>query len=51
MGLFYHCSRMIRGFINNLSCPMDCKLCEKEAEQKEYNSFRWKVNVLQQVSR
>ena len=43
MGLFHHCTRKIRGSINVVSCPSDCKLYKKEAE-KEYNSFRWKVN-------
>ena len=44
MDLFDHWNRKIRGSINVVSCPTDCKLCEKEVEQKEYNSFRWKVN-------
>ena len=44
MGLFYHCARKIRGTISIVSCPPDCKLCENEADRKEYNSFRRKVN-------
>ena len=44
MGLFHHCSRKIRGHIHIISCPTDCSLCEKEADRKEYNSFRWKTD-------
>ena len=44
MSLFHHCTRKIRGSINVANCPSDYKLCEKESERKEYNSFRWKVN-------
>ena len=42
--LFHHFTRKIRGFIKIVSCPINCKLCEKEVDQTEYNSFRWKVN-------
>ena len=41
MGLFHHCTRKMRGFIKIMSCPTDCRLCEKEADRKEYNSFCW----------
>ena len=44
MGLFHHCTRKIRGSINVVSCPSDCKLWKKEAERKEYSCFWWKVN-------
>ena len=41
MGLFRHCTRKMRGFIKIMSCPTDCRLSEKEADRKEYNSFCW----------
>ena len=44
MGLFHHCTRKIRGLIKFVRCPNDCKLCEKEADRKEHNSFYWKQN-------
>ena len=44
MFLSHHCTRKIRGFIKIVSCPTDCKLCEKEADRKEYNSIRWTTN-------
>ena len=40
MRLNHHCTRKMRGFIKFVSCPTDCRLCEKEADRKEYNSFR-----------
>ena len=44
MDLFHHCTRKVRGFPNITSCPTGCKLYQKEADRKEYNSFRWKTN-------
>ena len=44
MGLFHHCTRKIKGSINIVNCLADCKLCEKEAKRKEYNSFRCTTN-------
>ena len=46
MGLYHHCTRKMRGFIKFVSSPTDCRLCEKEAdrkEYKEYNSFAGKL--------
>ena len=43
MGLFYHCTRKINGSINVVSCPSDCKLCEKEAERKNIILFVGKL--------
>ena len=41
MGLTHHCTRKIKGTIKTIKCPTDSKVCEKEADRKEYNSVRW----------
>lgn len=44
MGLAHHCTRKIKGSIKIANCPTDCKVCEEEADRKEYNFIRWKTN-------
>ena len=41
MGLSQHCTRKIKGTTKIVYCPTDYKVCEKEADRKEYNSMRW----------
>ena len=41
MGLYRNCTRKMRDLIKFVTCPKECTLCEKEADRKERNSFRW----------
>ena len=43
MDLSHHCTQKIKGTIKIIKCPTDCKVCEKEVDQKEYNLVRCKV--------
>ena len=45
MGNSHHCTRKMKGTLKISTCAEDCKVCEKEADRKEYNHNRWKTNV------
>ena len=45
MGHSYHCTRKMKETLKICTCEEDCKVCEKEADRKEYNFNRWKTNV------
>ena len=44
MDLSHHCTQKIKGTIKIIKCPTDCKVCEKDVDQKEYNLVRWTTN-------
>ena len=35
----------MKGTLKNSTCEEDCEVCKKEADRKEYNFNRWKINV------